>query len=179
MLEYLWLAFSFVGFILLILNTHEYGHYVVARLLGVARENVKVRFSPPPAHVALRAGKEWLSPDNPKYIDRFMSYTSRLWHAWLFVAGGFMVETGVVSGIVWLLLSIAPIAALLLASISLGLFMIYVLFDTINSLVRRRPYGDTSSLYLISPLATIVFILGVVAIKGVVAWMVFGRICNI
>lgn len=136
---------------------HEVGHFLIGVVVGVPARSMRVRIVRPP-HVALRHGHEWLSPDDPRYIETFRSHAPSAPAAWLFVAGGFLLETALTVGVVHVLAGAAPQVGLVIIVATTGLLVLYVMSDLLGSRRPGRPTGDLSALLRISVVATIVLL---------------------
>lgn len=159
-----------VGFAVLIIAVHEHGHRFAALLAGVPRQDVKVVLDARPPHAALRDGERWLTPDDRDYQSTFRRHQPGAWWAWVFVAGGLIVETFTSAVAVLVLVAIgADEVAEVLAATTLGLFIVYLAGDLGASLRHRVAAGDHSALWRINPLATVGALSGVATVKTATA----------
>lgn len=155
------------GYILLLTHiwVHELGHYSVGRfIVKIPKENIRIRLFQYPAHVALRdEDNNWIKPNDEegKFIHKYFTYDPEGKRAFLFVMGGFLVQT-----IVFLVIAFA--VYYFFDNISLANFIIggsfvfnllYIFGDIIVSVLRRGPVGDTSSAFRFAPIKTVLFII--------------------
>lgn len=133
---------------------HEGGHYLVGRCVGVPASDMKISLGRP-SFVALRQGQQWVSPDDEKYIPAFVRHNPSRSAAWLFVAGGFLVETGVVLLLVLAFQDHRTLALLVLGASSF-VFVTYLLLDVITALRAGVAAGDGSAMWRLSIPATLV-----------------------
>lgn len=163
-----------VGFAVLIIAVHEHGHRFAALLAGVPRRDVKVVLDARPPHAALWDGERWLAPDDRDYQATFRRHQPGVWWAWVFVAGGLIVETAAVTVATLLLVAVgADEVAEVLAATTLVLFVVYLAADVVLTLRHHVPSGDHSALWSIHPLATVGTLGGVATMKtttALVAW---------
>lgn len=151
---------------------HEGGHYLLGRLLGVPADSIRVRLERPP-HVALREGERWLSPDDPGYAAAFARHRSSASAAWLFVAGGFLVETVVVLLLAWLFAGVGTLS-LVVVGASTAVLLLYLVFDVALSLRRRRSYGDVTAMWRIAPVASVAAMVILLAVRVGAVWLLVG-----
>jgi hypothetical protein len=145
-----------VGFAVLIIAVHEHGHRFAALFAGVPRQDVRVVLDARPPHTALRDGERWLAPDDSDYQATFRRHQPGVWWAWVFVAGGLIVETVAITLAALLLVAIgANKVAEVLAATTLGLFFAYLAGDLALTWRHRVPAGDHSALWSMNPLATV------------------------
>ncbi len=132
-----------------IVIVHETGHYLAGLFIGIPRRDMKIVLSKFPQHVALRDGELWVSPlETSRYVqlaERFMPTTPK---ALIFVAGGFVLETLFLLGLVML----RPPYHQLVISLALGMTLLYLIADVVMFLKTRQASMDFSALYTISPL---------------------------
>lgn len=162
---------SLVGiacFAWLVIVIHEYGHFIVGRVVGIPRGDIRVDLSGKPPHNALRRGSAWLSPDDAGYIDAFRRHAESTAAAWAFVSGGVVVETALsVPAIVVIAYLGGTGPALLWAWTTLVIFIIYVVGDAVISLRTQQRSGDFSSLWEIHRPGTVLVVLVIAVIKVV------------
>lgn len=138
-----------------IISVHEWGHYLAGLAGGIPRHAMRVRLFVFPQHVALKSGAQWLHPqfDYAQYATAAMAFLRDQPRAVLYVAGGLVLQTvgfagfvagGVAAGIprLWLI----PVACAM-ASV----FVLYLIGDLLFTCFTRRPCGDFSFLWKISP----------------------------
>jgi len=162
-----------LGFAVLLIWLHEYGHLWTGRVLGVPRHAIKVRLDVSPPHVALHDGRGWLSPADAGYAEKFTRHCPGLARAYGFVAGGAGVESAVSFLTITLLVGVGrqPVA-LVLAAATLILFFAYVVLDIALSAWRRVPYGDFAVLWTLSPASTLAWVLALAILKtGTLLWL--------
>lgn len=114
----------------------------------------------PPSFVALRHGQQWVSPDDDEYAPAFVRHNPSRSAAWLFVAGGFLVETALVLLLV-LTLHDHRVLALLVLGASSFVFVLYLLLDVIASARGGTAAGDASAMWRLSVPATLAALVSV------------------
>ncbi|KAA9394116.1 hypothetical protein FCK90_08305 [Kocuria coralli] len=145
---------------------HELGHFLAGLAVGVPREAMSVRLRNPP-HVALLApddGGTWLSPDHPDYAETFRGYNPSERAAWVFIAGGFLVETSAVVAVAGLVHDLGTLPVVLTGA-STALVVFYLAADLVLSTVRKRPCGDASAMWRIAPSYTAITVMTMLAIR--------------
>jgi len=162
-----------LGFCLLLVSLHEYGHLWTGRILGMPPHAIRVNLNGRPPHIALYDGLRWLAPDDPGYAGTFNRHCPGVGRAWGFVAGGTSVET-IVSFVVIASLvgmGLGPVAVVLAAATTI-LFIGYVVLDVGVSCWRRAAYGDFAVLWTISPARTVTWTIAVALLKiGTLLWL--------
>ncbi|UFU03825.1 hypothetical protein LQF12_04240 [Ruania suaedae] len=143
---------------------HEAGHYLAGLAAGLSPRTMAIRLRRPP-HVALRDGDTWRSPEEPEYVEVFRRSAPSGFAAWLFVAGGFLVETAVVL-LAGVLLRGAGELSLVVVATSSVMFAIYLAGDALGSVRRRRPQGDAGALWAIHRGATAVMVLTLTGVRA-------------
>jgi hypothetical protein len=119
-----------VGFAVLIIALHEHGHRFAGLSAGVPRQYVKVVLDARPPHTALCDGERWLAPDDHDYQATFRRHQPSVRWAWVFIAGGLIVETTATTLATLLLVAIgADEVAEVLAVTTLGMFVVYLAGD--------------------------------------------------
>src|SRR4051812_27647298 len=138
---------------------HECGHFVAGLMAGIPADQMKIRLAVFPQHVALRDGDEWLSParDSARYIARSTTMIRNKTGAIAYVAGGLLAQTALFVAFVLISRSAAvprlwvtPLTGALVA-----LPLLYLLADLFATQQTKRPCGDFSGLWKISPLASV------------------------
>lgn len=163
------LAVATLGFALLTVNVHEHGHRLVGRALGVPRGDIRVDLRARPPHVALRAGRGWLSPDDEGYADAFARHRPGGAAAWSFIAGGLAIETVVASaGALVLVAGDAAEAARVWAWCTAGVNALYLAVDAATSVRSVHPGGDFSAMWQLRSGTTGALVVAVIAVKGLV-----------
>lgn len=157
-----------LGFAWLTVNVHEYGHLAVGRWVGVPADSIRVRYTPRPPHVALRAGQTWLAPDDPDYASTFQRFNGRVSAAWVFVAGGFLVESVVVLAGAAALVPAAPAIAVAWLGTSTAILLLYVVTDLIGRVRTGVAAGDASALAALHTGATVGILLLITIARGLV-----------
>jgi len=148
---------------------HEGGHYLMAFSFGVPAGSRRLRMERPP-HVALRQGDRWLSPDDPQYASAFAQHNPSMFAAWMFVAGGVLVETVLMLFIAALCRGFGSLS-LVIVGASTALLLMYLVADVALSLQRRRPYGDFGAMFTIARGPTVVTIMVVLLVRTVAIFL--------
>jgi hypothetical protein len=162
--------FACVASIFAIIAVHECGHYLAGAAGGIPRSSMKIRLFTFPQHVALRSEGRWLHPnrDYERYVAASMSLLQGPARAGFYVSGGLLIQTLAFVGLVFGLLStgiprywITPIACALVC-----MPFIYLCFDLLVTRFARKPCGDFSFLWMISPAASIALTTFVMGVHG-------------
>lgn len=143
---------------------HESGHYLAGLTVGVPSRRMRVRLQRPP-HVALWDGQAWLGPDDTTYVEVFRKYSPAAPAAWLFVGGGFLLETALTLGVVWVLAGVATELAMVVLLATTSLLAVYLISDVVGSLRMSRPAGDLSAMLKISRSSTLVLLVGMLGLR--------------
>lgn len=137
-----------IGFAFGLVVIHEYGHLLAGRVLGVPAAAIRVELAGRPPHTALRRGDRWLRPEDSDYADAFQEHRPERWAAWIFVAGGVVVETAVTTASVLVLVAVgAEEVGIVLAWVALLLAVTYLIADVALTARSRLPYGDHAVLW--------------------------------
>lgn len=164
-MTYVLSGLAVLGFAWLTVLVHESGHLLAGRAFGVPSSQIRIVLGNP-SHVALRAGDRWLGPDDPDYVQAFRSHREEPWVSWVFVAAGLALETCVAALAIAALTGTGHTApATLWAWTTGGLAMGYLVIDVVGTARARRPVGDHSALWQISPTITLLFLTVVTAVK--------------
>jgi hypothetical protein len=148
-----------LGCVLVLITVHEYGHLLAGWWGGIPLRDMKVRLLTFPQHVVFRDGPVWVGPfELDRYVTIMFERLTTLPTRFFYVAGGFLLETifswtavFVAWQMGWLNL------ARMIAMHSLILYVIYLfLMDLPMALWRRTAWGDTSGLWFLSRLGTVV-----------------------
>ena len=155
------------GYFLLLIHIwfHELGHYTIGRFyVQIPKENLKIKLFHNPPHVALRdQDNQWHTPGDKEghYLRTYFTYDLEGKKSFLFVMGGFLLQTTVFLCIAFFIYSAFENAAL--ANFIIGgsfvFNLIYILGDLIVYVWKRTPAGDTSSAFQFAPIKTVLFIL--------------------
>ncbi|QFG69576.1 hypothetical protein [Ornithinimicrobium pratense] len=162
-LPFLALIPAVLGFLWASIVVHEGGHYLLGLWAGVPARDLKIRLGRP-SFVALRRGERWLSPDDPEYAPTFLRHNPSPIAAWSFVAGGFLLETGLVLLLVVILQGFGAVALLMLG-VSSALFCFYLLADAIASKRSGVAYGDCGAMWRISAPATLIGLTALISLR--------------
>lgn len=147
--------------------THEWSHYLAGRAAGVPSRNIKVRMRPNPPHVALYNEDEWLTPDQPQYVQTFQAYQPRTVWAWFYIAAGTLGQlVAALAAVAVLRLFDLTIMAIILLGTSVAFTLIYLIGDAVVSRKHRSPAGDFSSMWQITRSATAIMTVGVIILYG-------------
>ena len=157
----------------LLVAVHEVGHYLAGWAAGIPAAEMRIRLFTFPQHVALRDGERWVLPfDLESYfavMRRHLLTTPRLY---LYTAGGMLLETAFLLAVCLLALQWSQQwLVLLVAGMSLGILLVYVVVMDVPMAIRRGyPWGDVSGLWWLAKAPTVVLILGMLMIRGALVW---------
>ncbi|WP_414664849.1 hypothetical protein [Horticoccus sp. 23ND18S-11] len=146
-----------------IIAVHEYGHYLAGASSGIPRSAMSVRLFVFPQHVALRSENRWLHPqrDYERYVAASMALLKSRNRAGFYVAGGLLVQTLAFVALVFSMAA-AGVPRFVLSPVVFALVSVpclYLLFDLLSSHFKKKPSGDFSFLWRISPVASCVLTL--------------------
>ena len=153
----IFIACSVAIFVMIAL--HECGHFMAGLVAGIPADQMKIRLTTFPQHVAIRDGDQWLNPvrDSQRYIARSMTMIKNRKGAIAYVSGGLLVQTAVFVAFVLVCRSVSahhlwvtPATCALVA-----LPLLYLLADLFATKQANHPCGDFSGLWKISPLASV------------------------
>lgn len=139
-----------LGCFFVLVAVHELGHYLAGWFGGIPRSEMRIRLLTFPQHVALRDGDRWVRPmELDSYLSvmqRHLRTTPRLY---LYTAGGMLLETAFTTtvSVIFLLLGF-PKLALIIAGLSLWLWVVYIVLMDVPMAIRRGyPWGDISGMW--------------------------------
>ncbi|MDQ0209062.1 hypothetical protein [Alkalicoccobacillus murimartini] len=161
----IWVSYGYL-LLLIHISFHELGHYTVGRLfVHIPKENLKIRIFHNPPHVALRdQDNQWLIPGDKEghYVRAYFTYDPEGKKSFLFVMGGFLLQTIVLLCLAFFMYAV--IGSTVLANFVIGgsfvFNLIYIFADLIIYMWKRIPVGDTSAAFQFAPIKTVLFILG-------------------
>ncbi len=158
--------------LLFVVAIHEAGHYIAAGIAGVpARDRRIVLFGLPP-HLLLRHDDGWATPfQNDRYRVAYGRHDPTRRHARLFTAAGLLAQTLVVP--VGILLVVAGFTiGQGLIRLSLNFYIVYVIWDLVATAIRGRPFGDTTQLWRLSPVYTIIVVAFFTGVHVLGLWII-------
>jgi hypothetical protein len=162
--------FSCIGAIFAMIAVHECGHYLAGAAGGIPWNAMKIRLFTFPQHVALKSDGQWLHPtrDYDRYVEVSRSFLKDRVRAASYVSGGLLIQTVAFVCLVYGLAAIdipkfwiVPIVCALVA-----LPCIYLAFDILFTQFAKKPCGDFSFLWKISPLTSLAITVFVVGVHG-------------
>jgi hypothetical protein len=171
----IWAIAILAGYLLLV-GVHELGHYLAGRIVGIPAAEMRIRLFNFPQHVALRDGERWVPPfDLESYLAvmrRHLVTTPRLY---VYTAGAMLLETAFVLTVCLLALQCGlPWLVLLVAGMSLGMMLVYLVLMDIPMAIRRgHPWGDVSGLWWLAKAPTVGLMLGMLLVRGALIWAAF------
>ncbi|MBK8091200.1 MAG: hypothetical protein IPK32_04210 [Verrucomicrobiaceae bacterium] len=149
-----------------IVAVHECGHYLAGLAVGVPRRNMRIRLLTFPQHVALRDGDEWGSPaDTDRYIRPAEPLMPTAATAFIFVAGGFILETATLLLLAAYRLPFFRVAC----TLAFWMTVIYFAFDVFVYLRTRKAGMDFSAMCSISPVFGCLIVTAVLGIQFCIA----------
>ena len=160
--------------VFVLIAVHETGHFLAGWAGGIPLGAMRIRLLTFPQHVALRDGEEWVTPlsDLERYVrimQRHLGFGARLF---LYTAGGMILGTvfTVAAAVVAKEAGFSGMAIMIAAqSLVMGLIYIFVM-DLPMALRRGYPAGDVSGMWFIAKIPTVVFVVGLLAIDGLLLW---------
>lgn len=160
-MEALFLFVLILALVFVLIVVHEAGHYAAGWMGGLPAGDMKVVLWAFPQHVALRDGDEWVSPvrDIGRYIEVTRRHLRSRAAAFGWVGGGMLFELAF-TAVVWGTAQALGYrdVAFWVACVSLGMYGINVaLMDLPWALRYRCAAGDTSGLWQIAPVPTLLF----------------------
>lgn len=153
-----------------VIAVHEFGHYLAGAAGGIPRGAMRIRLFTFPQHVALQCDRRWLHPihDYDHYAAAAGSFLKDGLRAGSYVAGGLLTQTVAFVCLVFALsafdlprLWITPIVC---ASASVPI--LYLGYDLIVTQLVKKPSGDFSFLWRISPMASVALTLFVIGVHA-------------
>lgn len=145
-----------LGFALLLIVVHEYGHLGIGRLLGVPADSIRVDLGGSPPHVALRDADRWISPKEGDYAEVFQRHCGDIRSAWTYIAGGAAVESAFALTLIVALNAFgAHDVAIVLSWATAALFAAYLVGDAAVTASRGGVSGDWSAMFAVHQVATI------------------------
>ena len=164
--------FFYFGMVFLLIVVHECGHYLAGRIGGIAAGNLQLRLFAFPQHVVLRSGEDWIAPTKniDRYVELVWEYLKTKPKVYLYVAGGFLLETlFTVTLCVGLILAGYEKMAWAIAGLSLMMGLPWFIIDPIM-ICRGRIFGDLSGLWFLSKWPTLLFVLIGVGLRVLILW---------
>jgi hypothetical protein len=154
--------------IFVIIAVHECGHFLAGAAAGIPGNAMKIRLFTFPQHVALQSDGRWLHPvrDYDRYVTASLSLLKSPARAALYVSGGLLLQTLAFAGLV-LGLSGSGVPHVWLIAVTGALISVpcfYLCSDLLFSGLAKKPCGDFSFLWKISPATSValtIFVLGV------------------
>jgi hypothetical protein len=143
-----------------VIALHECGHFLAGIAAGIPAAQMKIRLFTFPQHVALRDGATWLSPvrDYHRYAERSLMLTKGKRGGIAYVAGGLVAQTIVVVlfVLVWRALGFSQLWLFPLTLALVAVPPLYFFADLVFTRIARRPCGDFSVLWQLSPVASVI-----------------------
>jgi hypothetical protein len=159
--------------IFVLIAVHESGHFLAGWAGGIPVGRMRIRLLTFPQHVALRDGEEWVTPlDLERYVAIMQRHLGSGARLFLYTAGGMIVGTAFT-------VAVAVLAkeagfrgmAIMIAAQSLAMGLIYIfVMDLPMALRRGYPWGDVSGMWFIAKVPTVVFVVGLLAVDGLLLW---------
>ncbi|MGB3592821.1 MAG: hypothetical protein WA994_01465 [Ornithinimicrobium sp.] len=164
-MAYVVTGLAVLGFSWLTVLVHESGHLLAGRVFGVPSSHIRIVLGNP-SHVALREGDRWIGPDDPGYVRASRAHREESWASWIFVATGLALETCVAAlGVTTLTVFGHTGPATTWAWTTGGLATAYLVVDLAGTARARRPVGDHSALWQISPAAALPLLTSIATVK--------------
>lgn len=160
--------------ILITIAMHEVGHYIFGIIVGIPSKKMKIRLLTFPQHVAIKKDNKWISPQDKNYVSEVLKYIKTEKDAFLYVSGGFILET--IFFIFFVLISKhLGLNENVLQSIIITLILfhlLYFLMDLIITAKTQNPSGDLTGLWKISKLGTLIIIGLMIIVYLIALWYV-------
>ncbi len=146
--------------LLLLIYTHELGHYLMGIITGIPRNSIKLEPGFPP-NIALRDEEgEWVSPlDHKEFVQAYNSYDPGGQHVFFFLVGGKVLESDFLI-LATLLVLAGPLPRHLIPSlviVSLVLDLVHMFQDGYRSTKEGLPQGDVSNMWYMAPTSSIIY----------------------
>lgn len=177
-MQFFLIFFTNLALVFTMIAVHETGHYLAGLTAGIPASVMKIRLFTFPQHVALRDGDSWISPvgNIDRYIAVSQRYLSTRAAAFRWVAGGLVV--GELFSVLVCLLAFQLLGwgflAYWTAVMSLAMYLIYVLLmDLPWALLLGHPCGDTSGLWMIAKVPTVLLTTLILLVDIFLVWWVW------
>jgi hypothetical protein len=144
--------------IFLLVVIHEFGHYAAGLLVGVPARSMQIRIFTYPPHVELKDADAWVPPWNyARYSTLAQRYVKKRRDAVFIISAGLLLQTVVFAAFVALLVALGKSRSYLLPiTIAVLAWPVwYFCLDWTLTLRHGAPSGDYSSLWMVSPLASV------------------------
>jgi len=165
----IFLFYAACVFVLIIV--HECGHYLAGRIGGIPAGEMQIRLFAFPQHVVLKSESDWVSPAD---IDRYVNVVWEKLHTkarvYLYVAGGFLVETlFTVALAAALIFANQPKLAWWIAALSLMMGAPWLVIEPIM-ILRGKIFGDLSGLWFLNKPLTFLFVILLIGVRLLILW---------
>ncbi len=164
--------------IFLLVVVPEFGHYAAGVFVGVPARSMRIRIFTYPPHVELKDGDAWVAPwDNNRFGMQAQRYIKSRKAALLFISAGLLLQTIVFAGFVAILVALGKSRSYLLPiTVSVLAWPVwYLCLDWTLTHMHGVPSGDYSSLWMISPVASVLLTVFVIAAHVGLVWHVNRR----
>ena len=164
--------------IFLLVVVHEFGHYAAGVVVGVPPSEMRIRIFTYPPHVELKDADAWVAPWEGPRFDTLARKYFRTRRASIFViSAGLLLQTIVFVGFVAILVAIGKSRSYLLPiTVSVLAWPVwYLCLDWTLTRMHSIPSGDYSSLWVISPIASVLLTVFVISAHVGLVWYVNRR----
>jgi hypothetical protein len=163
------ILFSNAVLLCVLITVHELGHWFFGRLVGIPPDQMKIRLLTFPQQVQIRDSAGWVSVSTfDRYFNRLREIVPSSRGQFAYVVGGFVFETLFLILLTvflggtgyWLYAIVAP-------GVSLVMYLVYVFaMDIPQSKHLKRPWGDTTILFSLSPRGGVVVAASMVLVRA-------------
>ena len=144
--------------IFLLVVVHEFGHYAAGLMVGIPAQSMRIRIFTYPPHVELKDADTWVAPwDHPRFGTLAQRHMRSRGNAIFCISAGLLLQTVVFATFVAILVAMGkPRAYLLPITVSVLAWPVwYLCLDWTLTHIHGFPMGDYSSLWMVSPLASV------------------------
>ena len=146
--------FANIALVFLLISVHEFGHWLMGRIVGIPSDQMRIRLFIFPQQVQIRDSEGWVSIATfDRYFNLLREMVPTRRGQFAYVVGGFLLET---CFLVLLTLALQyggfRLYAIVVPGVSLTMYLVYLfVMDIPQSKSLHRPWGDSTILYSLNP----------------------------